>query len=146
MKLYFLQINKARFSLWIWDVKSQFSGHRLKPIISLEHFFSIFKTINFVRKVFIGPKNKSEKAPIIQEASFFSSLKKKKKDLISVNSLYSKFYQGGNETYPFLLNTRIQACMFGPSIHKHCKVVKVDRRTANKNVSVTDLRRSNITK
>lgn len=36
--------------------------------------------------------------------------------------------------------------MFGPSIHKHCKVVKVDRRTANKNVSVTDLQRRNITK
>lgn len=35
--------------------------------------------------------------------------------------------------------------MFGPSIHKHCKVVKVDRRTANKNVSVTDLQRRNIT-
>lgn len=42
-------------------------------------------------------------------------------------------------TYPFLLNTLSHALRFGPSKHKQGTVVKVDRITANKNVSNTNL-------
>lgn len=42
-------------------------------------------------------------------------------------------------TYPFLLKTLSHALRFGPSKHKQGTVVKVDKITANKNVSNTNL-------
>lgn len=42
-------------------------------------------------------------------------------------------------TYPFLLKTLSHALRFGPSKHKQGTVVKVDKITANKNVSSTNL-------